>query len=433
MAIHAQYDIGFDEAFASTLQILARLAPTEVPIREAEGLVVAEDCTAKVDCPSSSVSLKDGYAVVSADWTDACDSAVKLRIVGRAVAGVDTDAIVQSGTAVGITSGATIPPGADAVIASEFTTDQGQWVLCHRDAGMQRNIRERGHDVRRGSRVAGSGETLTPARTGLMAAGGIATVQVYPRPRIGIIATGDEIVAPGQSLKDGQVYASNVITLHSWLRRFHMDAEIAVVPDHREHLAARAAAMLDHVDVLITSGGAWKSDRDLTVDVLKGMGADLVFHRVRMGPGKAVALLVIGDKTVFCLPGGPASNEMAFLQITLPALLHLCGRPPVPFARVPAILTDCVGGDKDWTQFVYAALEEEDGRQLARPLKAHSRLQSQADAEALIQVPEGVEQLDRGTPVYVQVLHHHESGRVPNGEREAEGGSATVPADRHDG
>jgi molybdopterin molybdotransferase len=163
------------------------------------------------------------------------------------------------------------------------------------------------------------------------------------------------------------------------------------------------------------------------------MGAHLVFHRVRMAPGKAVALLVIGGKTVFCLPGGPASNEIAFLQIALPGLLRLCGKPPIPFARVPAILTDCVGGDKDWTQFIHAALEWEDGRQLARPLKGHSRLQSQADAGALIQVPEGIEQLDRGTPVYVQVLHHHESGRVPNGEREAEDGFATVSADRHDG
>jgi molybdopterin molybdotransferase len=254
MAIHAQYDIGFDEALVRTLRTLTRLAPADVPISEAEGLVVAEDCTAKVDCPSSSVSRKDGYAVVSTDLIDACDSAVKLRIVGRTAAGVDTDAIVRSGTAVRITSGARIPPGADAVIASKFTRDQGQWVPCHRAAGMQRNIRERGYDVRKGSRVAVRGETLAPARTGLMAAGGIATVRVYPRPRIGVIATGHKIVVPGQSLKDGQVYASNVITLHSWLRHFHMDAEIAVVADDKEHLAAQAAGMLEHVDVLITSG-----------------------------------------------------------------------------------------------------------------------------------------------------------------------------------
>jgi molybdopterin molybdotransferase len=275
MATHAQYDIGFDEALVRTLRTLARLAPVDVPIGEAEGLVVAEDCTAKVDCPSSSVSRKDGYAVLADDLTDAYASPVKLRIVGTTIAGGDINAMVQSGTAVRITSGAIVPPGADAIVANEFTTDQGQWVLCHRDVGIRRNICERGHDVVKGSRVAVNGEILTPARTGLMAAGGIAMVRVYPRPRIGIIATGDEIVVPGQSLKDGQ--------------------------------------------------------------------------------------------------------------------------------------------------------------QSVRPLKARSRLQSQADAGALIQVPEGVEQLDRGTPVYVQVLHHHESGRVPNGEREAEGGSATVPAGRHDG
>jgi molybdopterin molybdotransferase len=102
----------------------------------------------------------------------------------------------------------------------------------------------------------------------------------------------------------------------------------------------------------------------------------MVLTYVRMGPGKAVALLVINGKTLFCLPGGPASNEIAFLQIALPGLLHLSGRPPIPFTRVPTILTDHVGGDQDWTRFVYAALEEEEGRQLARPLKSRTRLKS---------------------------------------------------------
>ena len=406
MAMQAQYDIGFEEALAGTLGALAPLAPMDVPVGEAEGLVVAEDCIARVDCPSSPISLKDGYAVVSTDLNEACASGpVRLRVVGRAVAGADADAMVRSGTAVTITSGARVPCGADAVIASEFTTEQGEWVLCHRDAGNRRNVIEQGRDVSKGSRIAVRGEVLTPARTGLLAAGGVATIRVHPQPRVGIIATGDEVVTPGSPLKAGQLYASNVITLRSWLRHFRMDAEMAVVGDHKEHLAGQAANMLGRVDVLITSGGAWKSDRDLTVDVLKAMGADLVFHRVRMGPGKAVALLVIDGKVLFCLPGGPPSNEIAFLQITLPGLLHLSGKPPAPLAYTRAVLTERVGGDRDWTQFVYAALEWEGGRWLVHPLTARSRLQSQADADALIRVPEGVEQVEPGTWIDVQVLH----------------------------
>jgi len=429
MAEQARYDIGFEEALACTLQTLAPLAPVGVPVGEAEGLVVAEDCTALVDCPSSSISLKDGYAVVSPDLIDASASIpVRLKVVGRAVAGTDAKATVRPGTAVKVTSGARVPPGADAVIASEFTTDQGEWVLCRRDVGRGRNIMERGQDAAAGTRIAVRGETITPARTGLLAAGGVAAIRVHPRPRIGIIATGDEVVAPGNPLKDGQIYASNVITVRSWLRHFRMNAEVAVVGDHREHLAGQAAAMLERVDALITSGGAWKSDRDLTVDVLKAMGADLVFHRVRMGPGKAVALLMIGGKSLFCLPGGPPSKEIAFLQITLPGLLHLSGKPPVPFEYTCGLLTDRIGGDRDWTQFTYAALEWKDDRWLVHPLKVRSRLQSQAEADALIRVPEGVEQVEPGTWVRVQMLRPGRRDRVLHGGREPAGGSTTMPA-----
>lgn len=429
MAVQSRYDIGFEEALACTLQTLAPLAPVAVPVAEAEGLVVAEDCTALVDCPSSSISLKDGYAVVSADLIDACASTpVRLKVVGRVVAGTNADVTVRPGTAVTITSGAKVPPGADAVIANEFTTDQGEWVLCRRDVGQGRNIMERGRDAAAGSRIAVRGEILTPAGTGLLVAGGVATVRAHPRPRIGIIATGDEIVMPGHPLRDGQIYASNVVTVRSWLRHFRMDAEVAVVGDHKERLAEQAAAMLARVDVLITSGGAWKSDRDLTVDVLKALGADPVFHRVRMGPGKAVALLVIDGKPLFCLPGGPPSNEIAFLQITLPGLLHLSGKPPVPFEQTHGLLTDRIGGDKDWTQFAYAVLEWKDGTWLIHPLKAASRLQSQAEADALIRVPEGVEQVEPGTWVTVQMLHHGRRDRVLNGEYESAVDSSTTPA-----
>jgi molybdopterin molybdotransferase len=239
----------------------------------------------------------------------------------------------------------------------------------------------------------------------------MATVPVHPRPRIGIIAVGDEVVTPGHPLRRGQLYASNVVVLRSWLRHFRMEAEMAVVGDDREPLAQQAAQMLERVDVLLTSGGAWKSDRDLTVDVLKALGADLVFHRVRMGPGKAVALLVKEGKVLFCLPGGPPSNEIAFLQIALPGLLRLAGRPPVAFETTRAVLTEPVAGDKDWTQFIYLALERagvDDGSPvpwLARPLKGRSRLRSQAEARALFRRPEGIEKVDAGTQVDVQILH----------------------------
>ncbi|MBW8003012.1 MAG: molybdopterin molybdenumtransferase MoeA, partial [Planctomycetes bacterium] len=198
--------------------------------------------------------------------------------------------------------------------------------------------------------------------------------------------------------------ASNLVTLLGWLRYFHMDAQIAVVPDQTEQLSIIIESMLKEVDVIITSGGAWKSDRDLTIQTLKEMGGDVVFHHVRMGPGKAVGLILLNEKTIFCLPGGPPSNEMAFLQIVLPAMLHLAGREPIPFEYKTAILAETVKGDKDWTQFFYARLGENKGKLSVRPLEMKSRLQTQANANALIKITEGVERLENGEQIQTQVL-----------------------------
>ncbi len=407
----AQYDIGFEEALSITLERLTPLAPVSLAVNEAVGLAAAENCLAKADCPSAPASAKDGYAVVWSDFENASqDRPVRLKICGTSVAGGGKRMTVISGTAVKIMTGARIPDGADAVIAEEFAREKDGWVSCLRDS--HRNIIERGYDVAKSEAVASRGEILTPARTGLLAAGGISVVRVHPRPRVGVLATGDELVSPGEPLKAGQLYASNLVTLISWLKHFRMEAEVAIVGDEADALAKAAETMLEHVDVLLTSGGAWKSDRDLTVKVLQDMGGQVVFHRVRMGPGKAVALVLLNNKAVFCLPGGPPSNEMAFLQIALPGLLHLAGRhavlpPGTPygaFEYAEATLTKTVTGQKDWTQFFYAVLERNNGQWFVSPVETRSRLQSQANANALIKIPEGIEQLDAQQQIRVQVL-----------------------------
>jgi molybdopterin molybdotransferase len=238
----------------------------------------------------------------------------------------------------------------------------------------------------------------------LLAAGGVCSVRVHRAARIGIVAIGDEVVSPGKVLKEGQLYASNLVTLLGWVRHFHMDAQVAVVPDQSERLRKVIESMLKDVDVIITSGGAWKSERDLTIQTLKEMGGEIVFHHIRMGPGKAVGLILLDGKSVFCLPGGPPSNEMSFLQIALPGLLHLSGRRAVPFEYKRATLTRTVRGDRDWTQFFYAKLEQNDGQWLAGPLEMKSRLQAQANANALIKIPEGLEYLEEKRQIRVQVL-----------------------------
>ncbi|UCC96931.1 MAG: molybdopterin molybdotransferase MoeA [Phycisphaerales bacterium] len=401
----AEYDIGFEEALSKMLEQLARPAPVCLAIDKAEGLAAAEDCAGRTDCPSAATSSKDGYAVLSADLKNASQyQPVRLKVSGCSLAGGEGPTNVKSGTAVKMMTGARIPDGADAVIAEEFTARKDGWVVCFGDSSPGRNVIEQGRDVAKGDVLTLRAEVLTPAKTGLLAAGGISSIRVHPKPRIGILATGDELVRLGEPLKSGQLYASNLVTLVSWLRHFRMNAEVEVVGDQPESLAAAAGAMLERVDVLMTSGGAWKSERDLTIKVLKEMGGKIVFHRVRMGPGKAVALILLNGKTVFCLPGGPPSNEMAFLQIALPGLFHLAGRSPEPFEYRRATLTETLEGQKDWTQFHSAMIEESDQRLSVSPVRLRSRLQSQASANALIKIPEGIERLEQQSQVQVQVL-----------------------------
>jgi len=403
--VSKKYDIGLEEALSITLGAVKRLSPVTLPVEEVCDRVAAEDLFATVDSPSATSSLRDGYAIVSKDTEEASEAKpVRLRVSGTSAAGDVNHRAIDPGLAIKVLTGARLPTGADAVVAVEYAREQDDHVLCYRYAPAGQNVLFRGTDVATGERVAAKGEVLTPGLTGLLTAGGVHRVRITPMPRVGVVATGDEVVAPGRVLKSGQLYASNLVTLYSWLRHFRVEGKTAVVRDHPDTIREAFSAMLSWADVLLTSGGAWKSERDLTVRVLQDMGCRVLFHRVRIGPGKAVAFGVIGEKAVFCLPGGPPSNEMAFLQIALPGLLHMAGRPPIPFQIKQARIAETMSGDIDWTQFFQATLEKRGSEWWAVPQRMKSRLQSQARAEALIKIPEGVSALEAGDRVEVQIL-----------------------------
>jgi len=399
------YDIGLNEALSLTFGAIGTLTPVPMPVHEVVGHVVAEDLKAVVDCPSATSSLRDGYAVVSADIAGASrENGISLRFSGALAAGDSIRKTVRSGETINVLTGAVIPEGADAVVSVEFTKRRGDRVICYRDAPPGCNLLFQGSDVAKSGLIASRGQILTPALTGLLAAGGLDRVKVYPSPRVAVAATGDEVIAPGHPLRPGQLYASNIVTLYSWLRHFGMSGETAVVRDHPHELEETFQKLLGRNDVLLTSGGAWKSERDLTTKILDEMGWEMFFHRVRIGPGKAVALGILNGKPIFCLPGGPPSNEMAFLQIALPGLLQMAEKPTAPFRFRKVRLAEEVTGDITWTQFLQASLEMRGGEWWAIPLRMKSRIQSQARAQALIRIPEGVHCLAPGNIIEVQDL-----------------------------
>jgi molybdopterin molybdotransferase len=395
----------FTEALDQTLHHVSPLGNEEVDLEGASGRVAAQDLAALVDCPSVDASLRDGYAVRSAEITGASPQhPVQLRLDGLAVAGRAWAGTVRQGMAVRALTGAPIPRGADAVVSDEFTTVEGDIVTVTKGAEPGRNILRRGSDVAVGQRIVATGELLRPTQVGLLAAAGHGQLRVFRRPRVAIVATGDEVVAPGSPLPEGKLYASNLVTLASWCTSYGMAVTTAVVPDSEDRIRAQLQACLQDHDAILTSGGAWTSERDLVVHLLDELGWARIYHRVRIGPGKAVAFGLLQGKPVFCLPGGPSSNHMAFLQLALPALHRLEGRTQAGLPIQAARLAQSIQGQKDWTQFVHGCLERSSTGLVFQPLRMKSRLQEMAQMEALVQIPEGTEWLEEGATVLVQVL-----------------------------
>jgi molybdopterin molybdotransferase len=397
--------IGFKEALDLTLSNVP-LGETEIlPLDQLTDKILSEDMIAKVDSPSISTSRKDGYAVISSNIAQAgSQNPIELKLVGHLSAGDRLNLIITNGQAVRVTTGAALPEGANAVISEELCERSGEKIRAYNTAKEGRNILYRGTDVRKGEKVAQKGEKLSPALIGFLACAGLDRAPVYKSPEVAVIASGDEVVAPGKPLPEGKLYASNLVEICSWLAFHNLSYSAEIVSDRKHEIQAAIISHLPNADVFITSGGAWGSERDLILKVVKNLNWHGIYHRVKMGPGKPAGFGLLEKRPFFILPGGPPSNEMAFLQLALPAIMKMKGDQSVSFPVVRAQLAEAVQGKKDWTQFIHARLEKRGDQLFVYPTKLESRLQSMARKDAIIIIPEGREVLAAGETIDIQLL-----------------------------
>jgi len=397
--------LGLKDALRLTLEGINPLPAENVPLVDSVDRVAASDLYALVDSPSMDSSRKDGYAVLAHEVADATvENPVRLRLLGSMAAGGDSDIRVKPGATVRVLTGARIPTGADAVVAEEYVKKGNNDVLIEAFAE-PKNILRRGSDVALGKCILRTGRHISPVMAGLLAAAGHSMVPVFRNPFVGIIGTGDEIVEPGKPLTEGKLYASNITTLAGWCNRYKMKTRMAIVKDDHAALLSAVKVMADETDVVITSGGAWTGDHDMVAQILKELGWKEIFHRIRMGPGKAVGFGMLDKKPVFILAGGPPSNLMGFLQIALPGLLALSGYATPGLPVINARLASELGeGESDWTDFFFGTLELNDGLPDFYPMKKRSRLNSIAEATAVASIPEGQDCLPAGSVIYVQLL-----------------------------
>lgn len=410
-------DVSFSQAFDLVMRWVTPLPEESVAVEHSLGRAVSREITSLVDSPSADVSLKDGYALVARDIAQASyDKPVTLELLGAKFAGDQEEAALMNGKAVKVTSGALIPLGADGVLSNEFALQEGSKVNAFAPVG--NNILKKGTDVRAGEVLVPKHTTLIPSHAGLIAAAGHATVWVHRKPRVTIIASGDEIVGPGEHIGKGKVAASNIVTISAWCKHYQMETKMTVVGDSAEAIKRAIEDNFASCESIIISGGAWKSERDLVVRVLDGLGWRKIFQRVKIGPGKAVAFGLLDSKPVFCLPGGPPSNQMAFLHLALPGLLRLAGHEQTMLPALNAVLTQEVGGQKDWTQFHLGQLGERGDFLEFVPQKLPSRLQMLSRADGVICVPEGIEVIPAGSTVKVFLMGALRDIRSPRNETE---------------
>ena len=404
--------IGFETALQLTFKAINPLRSETVPISDAVGFVTAEEVVALIDTPSANISLRDGYAIQAADVSQSkIDHPVSLTIIGSAAAGQKPTGRVRPGTAMRILTGARLPEGADAVIADEFIDVSNGHIGVTNAVSTGNNILAQGKDVAIGDILVDTSACLTPGRIGLMAAGGLSSVRVFKKPEIALIATGDEVQLPGEKIAPGNVYASNLLTISSWCQHYGFKTKWEVVGDHADRLRQIIWRAAQEQDAIVTSGGAWKGDRDLMAGVLDGLSWKKIFHRIRLVPGKAFGFGLLNQRPLFMLPGGPPSNLAAFLLLALPGLQKMYGLNPSGLPQIPAVVQKRIVGKTDETRVKFGELYLDDGKlQFVPHRSSMSRLKSLAEARGLLLIPEGIAEFTAGKIVNIRLLNHERNG-----------------------
>jgi molybdopterin molybdotransferase len=314
-------------------RILADIHPlpvARVALRDAYGCVLAADVRAPVSLPPWDNSSMDGYAVRAADVADArADAPAVLRVVGTIAAGGAADLAVGSREAVRIMTGAPIPRGADSVIRIEDTDGGTEQVAVRngRDAG--RNVRPRGEDLARGAVAVAAGTVVGPAQLGVLASVGATDVEVYRRPRVGVLSSGDELVDVDrfdEVIAGRRIVASNSYTLWALVQAAGAEpVELGLVGDDRAAIRARLEQGLASCDALLTSGGVSVGAYDYTREVVTALGGELRLWRVRMRPGAPIGFGLVRGVPWLGLPGNPVSAMVTFELFARPALRRMAG------------------------------------------------------------------------------------------------------------
>ncbi|HEX4255575.1 MAG TPA: gephyrin-like molybdotransferase Glp [Streptosporangiaceae bacterium] len=400
--------ISVEAHLADILSTVRRLTPINLAISEAEGCVLAEDIAASRPLPPFDNSAMDGYAVIAADLAEASkDTPVTLRVSGEVAAG-DTGAYaVTPGSCLRITTGAKLPGGADAVVPVEDTDGGVAQVKIKVPVSAGDSVRYSGGDARQGEVLLPAGTQLSPMQIAVLAASGRARAEVYPRPRLVVLSTGNELTDPGRPLAPGKIWDSNSYMLTAAAREAGCLAfRHGPIPDDPLELLPAIEDQLLRADLIVTSGGvSMGGEHDVVKETLSRLGT-VSFRKVAMQPGMPQGFGTIGeDRTpIFTLPGNQVSAYVSFQLFVRAALGALQGQLDRRLPALPATLTGPLRSPPGRRSYLRGVLNAAEGTVVPLTGQGSHQIATLGRANALIVVPEWVVQLNEGDSVEVLVL-----------------------------
>lgn len=363
----------FEDRLRLVLDSVGLVASERVPLRDGTGRVLAGDVIARVDSPRFDNSAVDGYAISERDLLRLDQGAeLDLRCVGLSRAGEPYPGALTPGTTVQTMTGAALANGTAGIVMQEDAERTGDYVTVRSDARAG-HIRRAGEDYRVGRTILSAGTRLTPPAIAVAAGAGEPELLVYVRPRVAILATGDELVAPGQALSDGEIFESNTFALRALLETLPVEVvAVSRVGDHEEVLRDVLDRLLGSCDVLVTTGGVSVGAFDRVRSVLGALGVEEVLWRVAIKPGKPFWFGTRKNPTVavFGLPGNPMSAIVTAALFVGPFLRASVGLDPVE--RIQAFLTMPLRSTNERTEFVASRLTPDSGRITATPIEGRS-------------------------------------------------------------
>jgi molybdopterin molybdotransferase len=383
-----------------------------VDIFNVTGRTLFKNIISGINVPQKDNSAMDGYAVICSETSCASsDKPAVLSVISEVQAGGEYSGIpVKPGEAVRIMTGAPIPDGADAIIPFENTEEINGKVKIYKGLKKYENIRFAGEDIRKGDIVLKKGTRINSARAGLIASMNISSIEVFQKPEVAVISTGDEIVELGSRNLSGKIVNSNAYTLYCEIKKYGgKPVYLGIVKDDIVETADKLKEAMKS-DIIITSGGVSMGKYDFIPEVMKNLGVDIKIQKVLMKPGKPVVFGHIGKKLFFGLPGNPVSVMVSFMEFVRPALLKMSGAEKLEKPVMAAKLIEEIKKKPGRKYFIRGKYSRVKNEILVKLTGAQGSgiLSSMSEANCLIILPEETGNIKPGEIVDIQLIDHEE-------------------------